>query len=156
MFEVVNQVGYKRAFKVTTDLNSISGTSEHPYLLLKNPAGSQPLLITHFLVGTNSASVRTITRFYANPTVTADGTGLTETNTYITASPPAALASAFMNPTISANGGILNTTISPANTPSRGINRYYWLDGGNNLLVTIENSVSNASTFADIYWIEGA
>ena len=154
--DVSNLVRKDRAFTVTTGLNSL-GNTEHDYLLLKNPSSNdQDILVTHFLVGVDATSVRSIWRAYANPTITSDGTGLTETNTRISASPPAAKAEAFMDPTISARGNILNMAIAPVNTPSRGVSRFYWIAPGNSLLVTIENAVSNAETFADIYWIEDA
>lgn len=155
MLDVSNLVLKKKAFTVTTGLSTVSGNSEHDFLLLKNPSSNdQPLLITHSVIGTDASSVRSTWRAYGDPTITSDGTGLTETNTYIGSGTPSATATAFKDPTISARGQILNMYIAPANNPSRGVNRFYFIDPGSSILITIENSVSNTSSFADLYWVE--
>lgn len=156
LIEIDRAVLNGKGFEASTDLITVSGTTETPIFLLKNPSSTGVRsLITHFLLGTDSASVRSIFRFYANPTVTADGTGLSESNTLIKSSPPSSDLEAFKNPTVSANGSLLNTFILPANIPSKGVNRTYWIEPGNYLMVTIQNTVSNAKSHVDINWIEG-
>ena len=143
------------AFTTTTEFNTISGTTESPYLLLKNPAASgKNLIVTHFNYGIDANNVRSIIRIWKNPTVTADGTALVEENTNFKTGATSSVATAFKSPTVSSNGAVLNIGIAPANNPSRGLNRFYFIPPGKAILVTIENSVSNASTFADIYWLE--
>ena len=144
------------AYTVTTGLNQISGTTETAYLYLKNPSGSaKSIMITHFKFGTDSASCRSLLRIYGNPTVSANGTSLTIANTKIMSSTPSSSMEAYRSPTVTANGGVLNLDISPANSPSKGLNRWYFVEPGNSLLVTVDNSQANADSFADIYWIEG-
>lgn len=153
---VAQAVSEARAFTFTTGLGNIAGNTEQPLALLTNPSGSgKKILVTHFLFGTDSSNVRSIWRAYKNPTVTANGTALTIVNTYIKPSPMVSAMEAYHMPTVSANGTALNMAISPANAPSRGVSRWYFMEPGNSLLVTIENSQSNADSFGDVYWVEG-
>lgn len=144
-----------RAFTTTTDLFTITTNQEYPVLLLRNPSASGMLIeTTHFLFGTNASSVRTVFRAYASPNVTAVGNALTIANTLVDPTAPSSGVECYREPTVSANGSRLNMAINPANAPSRGINRFYYMVPGAELLVTLENSSSNVSSFADIYWIE--
>jgi len=87
--DVPGYVKLKTAFVVSTQLITISNTTETDVLLLKHPGSeTKPLLITHLAIGTDSASCRTIAKFYSNPTITTDGTALTEQNTFVMGSPP--------------------------------------------------------------------
>ncbi len=154
--DVASIVREEKAFTTTTDLNNITSQNETPLLLFKNPSGSDiRMLVTHFLIGADSSNARTTYRIYADATVTADGTSIVIANTYLKDTYVyTTAAEAYKLPTISANGTRLNMAIAPADTPSRGINRFYWMDPGHNLLVTVENSVSNTDCFGDIYWLE--
>ena len=146
---------FGKAFTTSTDLVSISGTSEQAFLLLRNPSGSgKKILTSHFNFGLDTTTAREIIRVYKNPTVTSDGTGLTISNTLIKSSPPSSSCEAYKSPTVSANGSLLNMTIMPANQPSRGFNRFYLVEPGNSILVTVELSVGSVDGFLDIYWIE--
>lgn len=152
---VMQAVREGKSFTVTTDLTSIA-SSETAFLYLKNPSASgKDVLITHFKFGTDSANTRTLIRIYANPTVTADGTALTEINTIVKSSPPTSSIECFKLPTVTSNGDRLNLDISPANSSSKGLNRWYWLEPGNSLLLTADNSQNNVDSFADVYWLEG-
>jgi len=153
---VARAVGEGRAFTVTTDLQNISGQLETALLYIKNPSGSGiNIETTKFLVGGDSSSSRAVYRVYDNPTVTADGTSLTIRNTLISDSPQASICEAYMLPTVTDFGALLNMAIAPSNSPSRGINRHYYIHPGHSILVTTANSVSNVKTFSDCYWLEG-
>ena len=152
---VPKEVCDEQAFTVTTELITIDSNSEKDTMLLKNPSDSgKKICLTHFKFGTDSASVRSIFRIYKNPTITTDGTALTVASTYVKSSPASSEMELYKLPTISDRGQILNIDIAPSNSPSKGLNRFYWVDPGNDILVTVDNSVSNAKTFSDIYWIE--
>ena len=152
---VENTISQGCSFTSYTDFNTIAGSDEHDYYLLKNPSGSgKRLMITHFSFGVDSSSARSTIRIYADPTITVDGTALTSINTYIQDTPKAGVATSFRDPTITDRGTKLNTQISPTNTPSRGLNRFYLVDPGHSILVTLENSIGNASSFAEAYWLE--
>lgn len=155
MIDVPRYVFTQDAFTVTTGLGPVSSTDEYDLLMLRNPSGSgKKILITHFAFGVDSTSTRSIIRIYSDPTVTSDGTALSIVNTYITSSPKASVAEAFQDPVISSRGQSLNTVIRHANSDSRGLNRFYWLDPGHVALLTCHNSNANADTFADVYWLE--
>jgi hypothetical protein len=144
-----------KSFMATTDLNSISGTSESPYFFLKNPAASgKTLVITHLHVGVNSSSARSIYRLYANPTTSADGTALTECNAHVKSSPVSSVMTTFKEPTVSANGDLFDTKIVSADNGSNGLNRWLYVDEGNTVLITVENDVSNTSTLCSVWWLE--
>ena len=154
--DVARLVSYKKAYVVSTDLVSIPTDDETPLMLLINPSGSEKkILITHFLVGTDSNSVRSIFRNYCNPTVTTNGTALIPVNTYIGSSPPASDMEVYKESVVSANGDLLNTAILSEHAESRGINRYYWIEPGHSLMVTVENDMANAKSYGDVSWIEG-
>ena len=145
----------EKAFFAATMFNNISGTSEHAYLFLRNPSASGVrLVVTHLVLGVNSASTRSLWKVYSNPTSSADGTALTETNTYFKSGAASSNATAFRSPTVSANGALVDVKIVPANSAHIGVNRFYWIDPGNDLLLTVQNSVSNVSTFAGVYYLE--
>lgn len=146
----------KRAFTCTTDLTTVSSQNETALLYLKNPSGSgKRIRITHIKGGTDSSNVRTILRFRFNPTISANGTALDIASTYIETTQSTSSMEAYKLPTDTDLGGLLNIDISPADSPSKGTNRTYYIEPGHTFLVTVENSSSNAKTFADIYWLEG-
>lgn len=143
------------SFTSSTLLNNISGTSEHPYLLIRNPvAAARRILITHYSVFIDATTARSILMAYKNPTITSNGSSLSVVNTYAKTSPETSEITIFKDPILSDNGSFLNMTGSKADTDSRGINRYYWCDPGNDLLFTVQNSISNSSVNLSIIWVE--
>jgi len=144
----------KQAYVVTTGLNTISGTAEHPYLLLDNVSATVRILVHHVSFGLDSNTVRALSYTYRDPTVTTNGTELTIHNTYVGADNPASTMKAYKDPTVSANGTYENLAIEPKDGRDRGLNRTYFIDPGHKLLVTAKNSVSNTSTFVQIYFLE--
>jgi len=152
---IADLVAQEKAYVASTELGSISGVSEHDYIYIKNPSTSNTrLLITHVTLGTDSNSTRSVFKIYANPTVSADGSSLVANNTYIKSAPRSAQALVFKDPTVTSRGTYQNTTIVPADSGSRGLNRWYWIDPDNSMLVTVKNSVSNASSFIEVIWVE--
>jgi hypothetical protein len=145
----------KRNFIALTNYNPISGTTEHDYLLLKNPSDTEArLFVSHPVFAVDATVSRCMLRIYHTPTITDDGTALSEESTYIGASPPVAQGEAFRDPTISARGTLLDNPLIPADSPSRGLNRFYILDPGFNMLFTVQNNISNASTSVSVFWME--
>jgi hypothetical protein len=145
----------ENTFISTTDFNTVSGTTEHPYLLFKNPNASGVLVeVTHLHIGLDNSSARSVYRIYTNPTTTADGTALTERNMFVKSGAASPAVTTFKNPTVTANGNLYEPNVLAANSNSRGVNRYLWLAANNTLLVTVENSVSNAKTLCTIWWTE--
>lgn len=134
---------------------AISGITESPLLLLKNPPGSTTrLLITHLVAAINSTSARTKVKIYKDPTITSNGAALGVENTYVKDSPKTPQAEIYKNPMISANGGLIYHGLMPANSPSRGINRFFWIDPGHSILLTIQNDITNTLSSGCMYWLE--
>ena len=143
------------SFTVSTQFITVSGTTETPILLLKNPsANTVRFLISHFVAGTDSATARTIWRAYKNCTTSDDGTALPIENANFADDAEASKMEAFKLPTVTDNGSFMNMKIFPNNGPSGGVSRWYRVPPGKNCLVTIENSIANAKSFADIYFVE--
>jgi len=141
------------SFGVAEDFASISGTSEFPLLLLKNPSGSgRSLLLTHFNFAVDSSVTRSCFRVYGAPTITSDGTSVTIRSNLIGGS--GSVAQAYKNPTISANGGLLSTILLPTNHLSNGQNRIISVPAGQNFLITVKNDITNVSVFSHLYWVE--
>ena len=152
---VPNEAKAGFTFTAAVDFVSIAPTTEHPLLLLKNPAASgKKLVVTHFNFAVDSAVTRSIFKVYSGPTLTADGAALTETNLLLSDSPPATIATSFKNPTTSANGALLAMKLLPDDSPSPGQNRFIWVEEGHNILITVKNNKVNINTFAQVYWIE--
>jgi hypothetical protein len=155
-FDISNGILKKLAYVTTTGSNSITPTTEHPYLLFKNPSGSgKRALIHHIHFGPDSDITKCYLRMYKTPTITTDGTALNEYSTYIAGSPPTSAMTTFKDPTISANGTLLDTVFLQAGAPSRGINRSFILEAGNNMLFTTENNVASINTFVQLFYLEG-
>lgn len=152
---VSNYVINSMSFVSSTGFESISGTSETPILLLKNPSSSgKRVLISHIQVWTDSSVAKSCFSFYSNPTISSDGTSVSSVNTFIKSSPLASVCSVYKLPTISSNGSYLNIVGIPPGSHSRGVNRWYMLDENNNFMVTAKNSVTDCSSIVDVYWLE--
>ena len=144
-----------RAFTMTTDLVSVGVNTEYPFVLLRNPSGTGHYSeTTKFKWGIDSNSVRTVVRIYKNPTITTVGTSVTIANTLFASDAPSSYMLAYKSPTISDKGTLVQTGITPANSSSTGLNRYYYIEPGQDVLVTVENSSSNVSTIMDVCWME--
>ncbi len=156
MLDITQIVRDGQAFTVTSGLITVSGMNEYDFLYLKNPVGSgKDILITHFKFGSDSSTSRTLFKVYKNPTVSDDGNPADIANTLVASSTPDSGMESYTDPTVTDRGEILNLDISPSNSPSKGLNRFYWVLPGNSVLITVDNSVANSKTFADIYWAEG-
>jgi len=100
-------------YSVVIDALSIGTSSQIPFFLIKNPLASGKVIkILEFIYST-TASPTTI-RFYRDPTIITNGTGLTPTN--FLKSGIASVATTFRTPTISANGTLLRNIYTELNT----------------------------------------
>ena len=98
-----NYADASKVFSANFEVSSI-GTTEIPVALFRNPSGSGKTVKLIRLTLSNFHTVSSFIRVraYVAPTVTSDGTGLTEGCTNIGGA--AASAETFSSPTISANG----------------------------------------------------
>lgn len=90
------------------------GTTETAAVLFRNPTGSGKLVKLYRLTMSNLHTVDSFIRVraYGAPTVTSDGTGLTESCTYFGGA--AGSAEAFASPTVSSNGTRLAQWVVPS------------------------------------------
>lgn len=90
------------------------GTTEVAAILFRNPTGSDKLVKLYRLTMSNLHTVSSFIRVraYGAPTVTSDGTGLTESCTYFGGAAPSSVA--FSSPTVSSNGLRLSQWVVPA------------------------------------------
>lgn len=148
---VVNTTNEK-TFIATTNLINV-GTTETAFFLLKNPnASGKNLRLLRITPGIAGGTMR----LYHTPTITSDGTGLTEVNNRIKTSPTAAVATAFSSPTISANGTLMYVTALSAQINTRDIDMM-WLpliEPNFNILVTFQAGANNTPTACSMVWME--
>ncbi len=152
---LIGSVISESSFSLTTDFISISGTTETPHVLIKNPSSSiKSIEITSIKLGDDSESYGSTFRIYSNATVTTNGTALTTVNNLFTASASASISEAYKLPTVSSNGSLHEVVLLPSDHPPKGIGRIFVIEPGNNLFITVENGISNLKSMVEIYWLE--
>ena len=133
---------------------SVSGISETPLYLLRNPL--LIFLLLHFFslsFSADSNTARGIYRFYAQPTITANGTALTIGNNFI-GHPTASVALASISPTISANGTFLAAFLLGTSQNTFIVRRSLVIPAGVNILATVQNSQNNTPVLINPVWRE--
>lgn len=142
-------------FHVSTNRQALTGTTEVAFFYFKNPSGSgknaeiyridySPILD----VGDN-----TTYRLYLDPTVSADGTGLTEIGNRQTGQ-NAAVVTAFFAPTVSANGTLLKTIIPYGATLESPYNGSLIVEPNHSVLITRQISASGTLGGVNVEWRE--
>lgn len=143
-------------YSATTDFVSTALTGEVPFYLLKNPAGSGVLIKVDSIWRFTQAASNWKFRTYLNPTITADGTGLAETNWNV-ASSNTASGEAYKFPTISANGTLLQPQHGQddkhQDPMQEGMELSLILGEGDSMLITHDN-VKNIVTAITVRWGE--
>lgn len=146
-----------QSFMVTTNLITIPTAAETGFLLIKNPSASGKLVrIFHLSVGLLFNNQNGIFRFYVNPTITADGTGLSEVNCRQSSSPIVGVATAFSLPTTTSFGTLFhaipiqqNSSMIPLLLPP-----FMTIEPGINFLVTVDNAANNMPAVTNAMWLE--
>lgn len=146
------------AFKVFTSNFEVSaiGTTEIPVALFRNPSGSGKLVK---LIRFTFSNLHTVTSFirvraYASPTITSDGTGLSEDCTRFGGS--AGSAQVFSSPTVSANGTRIAQWIAPAfsNASIIPLEQLFILPETATILLTAQADGTNRILGGSILWSE--
>lgn len=147
---VANQV-----FITNFEVSSI-GTSEIPVVLFRNPSGSGK---TVKLIRLTMSNLHTVTSFirvraYGSPTVTSDGTSLTEICTHVGASGPVSVS--FSSPTVSANGTRFSQWVVPSFSVPTIINldMVFLLDANTQVLLTAQADGTNRVLGGSLIWAE--
>jgi hypothetical protein len=143
-----------KVFSTTTDFISITGQSETTLALIKNPSGSGKIIKFYSLtIGANSASSRSVFRFYIQPTITSNGTALAISNNYA-GHATTTIAQAFHSPVVSSNGSLAGPFVVATDQNSLPILRGFVIPSGVNALATIQNTQNNTPVHINIVWIE--
>jgi len=145
-----------KVFMATSDIAGIASNSEKAFIILKNPTGSAITIRIFSFVVTSEHVTNPIYRFYKNPTITADGTALTATNSNFP-SVTTAVGEPFFAPTVSAFGTLIEAETSADSKHSdaflEAISMKVILGAGDTILLTAEN-IKNKKQIANIMWSE--
>ena len=132
---------------------SPSGT-EHPLFLLRNPGSSTiKVRLRKSSFGIVSTNKPTVFRLYFGPTITANGTPLSEINKNLE-SVLISQTTTFLSPTISSNGNILATFVSVSGFFVVEHDQTFILGAGDNLLITAQTTVNNTEVTYTLDWAE--
>jgi len=144
-----------KVFTTNFEVSSI-GTTEIPVALFRNPSGSGK---TVQLIRFSFSNFHTVTSFirvraYVAPTVTSDGTGLTEGCTRIGGA--AGVAVAFSSPTVSANGTRIAQWLTPSFATPVFVNLDYLfiLDPNTQILITAQADGTSRILAGSLIWTE--
>jgi hypothetical protein len=147
-----------RLYAVCGSRSSI-GTTELPVVYFRNPSGSSRTVKIRQIIANNSHTVSSGIRFrvYVNPTVSANGTALTEVALDI-GSGNTPSADAFSSPTVSANGSQIADLSAAAFLTSTSVNLVpsdgLQLRANNTILITAVADGSSRVANITIWWEE--
>jgi hypothetical protein len=132
------------------------GTTEIPIALFRNPSGSGKLAKLIRITLTNFTTVNSFVRVraYIAPTVTSDGTALTESCTLIGGS--TSVSETFSSPTVSANGTRASQWALPsfANALIIPLDQLIIIPANVSLLITAQADGTNRTVGASVVWAE--
>jgi len=144
-----------KVFTTNWEVSSI-GTTEVPIALFRNPSGSGK---TVKLIRLTLSNLHTVTSFirvraYGAPTITSDGTALSENSTKFGAS--AGSAEAFSSPTISANGTRIAQWLVPSfsNALIIPLDQFFILPETAVILITGQADGTNRVCGGSLIWAE--
>lgn len=144
-----------KLFSTNWEVSSI-GTTEIPVVLFRNPSGSGKTVKFDRLTMSNFATVNSFIRIraYGAPTVTSDGTGLTEICTHVGQAGPSSVT--FSSPTVSANGTRFAQWEIPAfqNALIIPLDLLFILDANAEILLTAQADGTNRVFAGSLIWAE--
>lgn len=144
-----------KVFSTNWEISSV-GTTEIPVVLFRNPSGSGKTAKFIRLTISNFATVNSFIRIraYGAPTVTGDGTGLTEVCTHIGQAGP--VSTTFSSPTVSANGTRFAQWEIPAfqNALIIPLDMLFLLDANAEVLLTAQADGTNRVFVGSLLWAE--
>ena len=145
-----------RAFVLTTDVISISGTTESDFLYVKNPSGSGKsarLWEIVYSVGVGVGTQRSTARAYRGPTVTSNGTPVSIINTNSDIQNDSVLR-AYTNPTVSNRGSLIQSIQLVNGNYDRMLWMARMINEGASVLFTFKPSGTNIDHSVFMSWAE--
>ena len=150
-----NLADAQKLFSTNFEVTGI-GTTEIAAVLFRNPSGSGKLVKLSRLTVSNLHTVSSFIRVraYVAPTVTSDGTGLTEGCTYIGGA--SGVAESFSSPTVSANGSRIAQWVVPAfsNALIIPLDFQFILPANTSMLLTAQADGTNRILGGSLIWAE--
>jgi len=144
-----------KVFIMNFEVGSI-GTTEIPLALFRNPSGSGKTVKLIRITFTNLTTVNGFVRIraYASPTITSDGTALSELCTKFGGA--AGASEAFSSPTLSANGTRLSQWNIPAfsNALIIPLDQFFILPETSVIAITGQADGTNRTIGASLIWAE--
>lgn len=144
-------------FQTSTNSQALTGTTETAFFYFQNPNGSgKTAKIYNIEFGPTLGNNYVTYRIYLNPTVTANGTGLTETGNRQT-NQASTVVNTFLIPTVSSNGTLLKTIVNSGLSGSTREVLYnfgFWIEANNSLLITRTLSANATIGGVNIMWAE--
>lgn len=130
-------------------------SGEIPLLRLTNSSTSKRLHIFRASLSTDSVQVLSTFRIYSSPTITTPGTQVPIVN-QLQGSIKASQMSAYQTPTISSLGNFITSRTVPPGAPTQNFElpSLYTLEPGQEVLITVSNSILGVKSQAVILWVE--
>jgi hypothetical protein len=144
-------------YTMCADINLASAGTRNPLVLMKNPAGNTKVLYIYKLAfGIRVANVLGQFDFYANPTVTTNGSAYTPINSNIGGGAGASSMQIYTLPTTSNLGTQLHAYIVGQNSNSFTSleDCSIFVQPGNSFLLTGDPGSNNRLAAISITWIE--
>lgn len=150
-------VAANKVYTVATQLNMATSGTDNPLVLIKNPLGSgKTLYLYKIIVACDVTNVLSIFKYFADPTITANGAALASASNNVGGGAPASALSAFTLPTISADGTKLAIlTFGQNNNSISSIEDFSIAIAANhNFLITGNPGSNNREATITVVWVE--
>lgn len=151
---------YVKALKVytaTVSVNMAAAATDNPLVLLRNPTGSgKTMYVYKTAFGVSVNNVFAIFKVFSNPTVSTNGTVITQASNNVGGGAPAATMLANSLPTVSASGSALNNYVVAQNNNSiTSVDDFsVHVQPNNSLLITGSPQSNNRQAEITVVWVE--
>lgn len=146
-----------KMFSVSTDLSMASAGTDNPLILIKNPSDSGKIIyFVKIQAGISVSNVAARFILYANPTITSNGTVITNRQRNVGNSPTSGSALTYTSPILSALGNKISSSECGQNSNSVTFAEDFSLSlqPGNNLLLTGDPLSNNRNSVLTLIWVE--
>lgn len=130
-------------------------SGETPLLRLVNTSSTKKIHIFRASLATDSVQVLSTFRFYASPTISSVGTQVPIVNQRQGSAKTSEMA-AYQRPSVSDVGNFITSRTVPPGAPTQNFElpSLYTLEPGEEVIITVQNSILGVSSQAVILWVE--
>ena len=146
-----------KVYTIAEQMAMASSAADNPLILIKNPAASGKILYLYkVIVACSVTNVATVFKYFANPTITANGAAVTASNNNIGGGGPASVMLTYSLPTITANGTIYSIQTYGQNSNSISVveDMSIAINPGSNFLITGKPGSNNREATITVVWAE--